>query len=280
MNLESCSDNLWVQAKEGDPEAQFKVGEYYRHKNGVGSIAVAAEWFLKAATQDYAPAQVALALLYMDGLEAEDYERNARYWLQKAAHSGCKESSKLLRELLSTDEDLNGAVLLAEADMGNTQAQFELGCMLYYGQSGSRNVSAGLNLIQKAALAGHAKAQVRLAYERLFGTHMDKCDAFKWLWLSANQGNAEALYYLGACYYEGWGVTKNNEQAAACLLKSAKMGNSDAQYHLAGFYHEGIGLTANQEQEEAWCREAALQGNENAKEMLRYLKEVWEQEEE
>ena len=58
------------------------------------------------------------------------------------------------------------------------------------------------------------------------------------------------------------------------------MGNSDAQYHLAGFYHEGIGLTANQEQEEAWCREAALQGNENAKEMLRYLKEVWEQEEE
>ena len=270
MNQESSLDDLLVRGKEGDPVAQFNLGEFYRLKNGVGSIAVAAEWFLKSAIQDYAPAQMALALLYLDELEPEEYERDARYWLHKAAQNGCKESSKLLHELTAANEDLDGAVLLVEADAGNPQAQFELGFMLLCGLERLRHVSAGLSLLYKAAIAGHPQAQVQIASHYLFGEYGTAAgaEAIKWLSLSAKQNEPFALYYLGYCYYEGIGVTKNDEQAVTCLLRAAQLGNSEAQFQVARFYYEGVVFAENHEQAQSWLQAAALQGNEEAKDFM------------
>lgn len=272
MNLESCTDNLLVHAEEGDPEAQFNLGEYYRLKNGVGSIAVAAEWFLKAAIQDYAPAQMALALLYLDGLQPEEYERDARYWLQKAAQSGCEAAVKVLVKLAPREEYVDGCDLLVAADEGDPQAQFELGYMLLWGQGRPRDVSAGLNLLFKAAIAGHPQAQVQIASRYLFGEYgaADGAEAIKWLNLSAKQNEPYALYYLGYCFYEGIGVLKNDEQAAAHLLRSAQMGNSEAQFQLGRFYYEGVVFTENHEQAQSWLQAAALQGHEDAKEFTEW----------
>ena len=279
MSKKSPFDRLVLRARDGDPEAQFTLGKLYRSQGGE-AIDEVAEWFMKAADQNHAPAQVALALLYLEWLPDEDYREQAQYWLERAVQNGCEDAVKVLVEFGPSDEDMDGSDLLVEADEGNPQAQYKLGCRLFWGSGLRKSPSEGLSLIQKAAVAGHTKAQVRIATEYLFGTHMDKSEAFKWLWLSAQQKNREAYFYLGVCYEEGWGVTRNEEQAAACFLKSAQMGDSDAQYRLAGFYREGIGLPANQEQEEAWCREAALQGHDEAREMLRYLQEVWEGEKE
>jgi len=233
MNLESCCDNLLVYAKEGDPEAQFKLGDFYRLKNGVGSIAVAAEWFLKAAIQDYAPAQMALALLYLDGLEPEDYERNARYWLQKAAQSDCKESSKLLHELNSADEKLEGVVLLAEADMGNPQAQFECGMMLILGMGLRQDVAAGVNLLVEAAMGGHAKARAEMESCYFFGENPVSTGTREWLALSARQDDPSAFdYYLAYFFHMGILVERNGAMAATHLSRAAELGNRDAQFLL------------------------------------------------
>jgi hypothetical protein len=273
MNSEPSLESLLVRGKEGDPDAQFQLGEYYRELNGIGSMEVAAGWFLKAAIQDHAPSQLALALLYLNGQAQEEYEQDARYWLRKAADNGCKESSKLLDQFYSDDEDATDtSSLMVEAEEGNADAQLEIGSMMLFGIGLRRSPGEGLSYIQKAALAGHAEAQVALGYQYLFGENMDRneTEAIKWLWLSAQQDNAEAHYYLAACYSEGWGVAQNDEQAAGHLIKSAGMGNASAKYHLSRFYHEGIGLPANLEQAEAWCRAAALQGHEHARETLKY----------
>lgn len=272
MNLESCTDNLLAHAKEGGPEAQFELGEYYRLKNGVGSIAVAAEWFLKAAIQDYPPAQMALALLYLNGLEPEEYERDARYWLQKAAQSGCEAAVKILVELGPREEYVDGCDLLVAADEGDAEAQFELGCMLLYGLNGPRDVAAGLSLLYRAAIAGHPKAQMYIGSHYLFGTHgpADAAEAIKWLTLAAKQNEPYALYYLGYCYYEGIGVIKNDEQATTHLLRSAQAENSEAQYQLGRFYHEGVVFPENHEQAQSWIQAAALQGHEDAKDFMEW----------
>ena len=271
MNQESF-DDVVARAEEGDADAQFQLAEYYNSEGGV-TIDEIAEWYLKAANQNHARAQLALALLHLEWPSDEDYREQAQYWLEKAVQSGCQDAVKVLIEFGLISEDMDYSDLLVEAEEGNPQAQFEVGRMLFFGVGLRKSSSEGLSLFQKAALAGHPGAQGMLGCAYLFGTNVDRneVEAIKWLWLSAQQENAVAYYYLGACYDEGWGVLKNDEQAAACFLKSAQMGNADAQYHLARFYSEGIGLPANEEQAEAWCRAAALQEHEDAKEMLTYL---------
>ena len=270
MNSASSLEALLIRGMDGDPEAQFKLGEYNRSQ-GAQFIDKAKEWFIKAANQNHPFSQLALALLYLEWLPDEDYRERAQYWLERAVQSGCEDAVKVLGELGSTDENMDNSDLLVEAEEGNPEAQFELGSMMYFGIGLDACPSEGLSLIQRAAVSGHPVAQVLLGYAYLFGKNVDRDsrEAFKWLWLSARQDNAEAYYYLGACYHEAWGVARNDEQAAACLIKSARMGNLNAQYHLSRFYHEGIGFPANSEQAEAWCHAAALQGHEQAKETLR-----------
>jgi TPR repeat protein len=272
MNQESRFDEMVAKAAEGDAEAQFMVGEFYNSEGGV-TIYEIGEWYLKAANQNHARAQLALGLLYLEWLPDEDYREQAQYWIEKAAQSGCEAAVKVLAELGPADEDMDGAVLLVEADEGNPQAQFELGCMLYYGQSSPRNVSAGLGFLFKAAIAGHPKAQLQIGSHYLFWgcATTDGCEAIKWLSLSAKQNDHFALYCLGYCYYEGIGVIKNDEQAATYFLRAARLGNSWAQFYLGRFYYEGVVFPENHEQAQSWLQAAATQGHEDAKELMEWM---------
>lgn len=48
----------------------------------------------------------------------------------------------------------------------------------------------------------------------------------------AKEGNAEAMYYIGMMYYEGWGVEKSQEQAVEWWKKANRRGSLDAKYML------------------------------------------------
>ena len=48
----------------------------------------------------------------------------------------------------------------------------------------------------------------------------------------AKQGNAEAMYYIGMMYYEGWGVEKSQEKAVEWWKKADRRGSLDAKYML------------------------------------------------
>src|SRR5215475_12597130 len=62
-------------AEQGDPTAQFRMGELYGHGEGVKQdYVVAADWFLKSANQENEWAQAALGDMYVKGLGvAVDY---------------------------------------------------------------------------------------------------------------------------------------------------------------------------------------------------------------
>ena len=54
------------------------------------------------------------------------------------------------------------------------------------------------------------------------------CEAMRWYRLAAEQGDADAQYYLGIGYATGHGVEKNAEKAKDWFWKAIRQGHQDA----------------------------------------------------
>lgn len=85
-------------AKQGDANAQFKVGVYYDKGKGVTQdLTKAVEWYTKAAEQGYAKAQYNLGNSYYKGEGVKKDEAIAVQWYMKAAQQGhAKAQAKLI----------------------------------------------------------------------------------------------------------------------------------------------------------------------------------------
>lgn len=120
--------------------------------------------------------------------------------------------------------------------------------------------------VLKAAKGGDAAAQGYIGYCYLNGNGVSKDEklAFEWFSKSATQGNPEAQYFLGGMYLYGIGTSKNEIMAFKWLSKSATQGFSEAQFQLAFCYHNGIGTSKNHENAFMWYLKSAEQGNVNA----------------
>lgn len=107
----------------------------------------------------------------------------------------------------------------------------------------------------------------------------------------AEDGNAEAQYYLYHCYYNGQGVEKNRERALLLLNESANQGYADAQLDM-GLYamskcsydkaFEWFMKAANQDNAKAqqnvgYCYEKGVGVQKNDKEAFRWTKKAAEQ---
>ena len=83
---QSDFDALLAQARSGDSEAQYQVGQIYAEGRLVPKdFTVSAEWMLRSAEQGYAPAQKVVGMMYMS--RNGDYGK-ADMWLRRAAEQG------------------------------------------------------------------------------------------------------------------------------------------------------------------------------------------------
>lgn len=81
-------------------------------------------------------------------------------------------------------------------------------------------------------------------------------------------GNADAKLYLGLCYYNGQGVTKNYLTAFNWFKMAANEGSVDAQYQLGRCYLLGIAVKHNHSTGKMWLQKAARQGHIEAQKLL------------
>ncbi|MCM1047162.1 MAG: sel1 repeat family protein [Clostridiales bacterium] len=88
----------------------------------------------------------------------------------------------------------------------------------------------------------------------------------------AEQGNAEAQYYLGLMYDDGKGVERNPTQAAQWYEKAAKQGIAAAQSNLGAMYETGDGVKTDLALAKKWYSLAAGQGYEDARRRLDELR--------
>ncbi len=80
----------------------------------------------------------------------------------------------------------------------------------------------------------------------------------------AEQGNAKAQFNLGATYYDGEGVPKDDKEAVKWYRLAAEQGNAEAQFNLGVMYDNGRGVPKDDKEAVKWYRLAAEQGNANA----------------
>lgn len=78
---------------------------------------------------------------------------------------------------------------------------------------------------------------------------------------AAENGNAEAMFYLGTMYLNGWGVEQNPAIAQENYRAAANGYHPDAMLALATLYGEGVGVDRNPEVSRYWFEQSAKFGN-------------------
>ena len=192
-------------ARQGDSEAQNKVGNYYKKGIGVSKDdAEAVRWYRLAAEQGLALAQDNLGWMYQNGLGVEQNYIEAVNWYCKAA------------------------------DQGYANAQNNMGWMYQNGLGVTQDDAEAVRWYRLAAEQGLALAQDTLGwmYQNGLGVEQNYIEAVNWYCKAADQGNANAQNNMGWMYQNGLGVTQDDAEAVKWYRLAAEQGNTYAQNNL------------------------------------------------
>ncbi len=159
-------------AKEGDKNAQFRVGEMCEYGMGVApNFKRALFWYKKAASKNSGPAQLRLGQLYSDARIGQDQavnEQQALMWLKSAADAGQGEAQFKLaqwhqaqaQQAQGNVEELKSAFYWYEksAQAGLAEAQMQAGLMLKKGEGTAVDYEQALHWFEQASEQGHPSA--------------------------------------------------------------------------------------------------------------------------
>lgn len=150
------------------------------------------------------------------------------------------------------------------ADAGSSEGAHRLALVYAQGLAGTpRNEARALELFQKAAAAGHTRAQINLGilYMRGLGVPRDLVNARAWLEKAAASGDPQALYTLGRA------MDESSEQIAPDPVRAADLYRRAAEkgHVLAGLRYglalsEGVGIKRDAVQAQKWLVQARENG--------------------
>jgi hypothetical protein len=160
------------------------------------------------------------------------------------------------------------------AELGDAEAQNNLGNMYYVGQGVEQDYAEALRLYELAAEQGYASAQNNLGYmySEGLGVEQDYAEALRLRTLAAEQGNAKAQSLLGYIYKEGLGVEQDYAEALRLYKLAADQGDATAQNNLGAMYAEGLGVEQDYAEAVRLYELAANSGFKIAHENLEALK--------
>lgn len=188
----------------------------------------------RAADQNYATAQGALALIYAGGYDVPRDDANSAEWARKAADQGDSLGRTMLGRLYmrgsvgnGNPDDLRTAMrlLLAAADDGHMLAERYIGTMYDLGLGVARDPPIAGKWYRKAAEKGDPYSQVRIGEMLLTGNGVeeDRAAAVGWFHRAAKQGQPLGQLRLGNSYLFAFGVRQDNESAYFwCSLSDAR----------------------------------------------------------
>ena len=157
-------------AKNGDPEAQFRIGVCYHIGDGVAKDPKkAAYWWQIGADQGDASCQFNLGLLYIKGEGVSLNNVTGATLVKKAAEQEMPEAQSALatyyRDGIGVPKDINKAVGWWEkaANQGEVSSQVNLGVCYANGFGVAKNITKAKQWWEKAAAAGSDVAKKNLA---------------------------------------------------------------------------------------------------------------------
>ena len=181
-------------------------------------------------------------------------------------HKGpCKKAKEAMASMGKTniaDIDKEIARAKRDAEAGNANAQFNLGCCYANGTGVAKDMREAIKWYKRAAEAGNNNAQYNLGnfYKNGEGVAVNKSEAFKWYKLAAEKGDVGAQCSLGYCYEKGIGVAVDMFKAFKWYKRSADAGYMTAQYNLGECYELGNGIAVNPSEAFKWYKLSAQGG--------------------
>ena len=98
----------------------------------------------------------------------------------------------------------------------------------------------------------------------LFTCSVHAADELEALKTAAEQGDADAQFFLGSIYASGAGIPEDDAKAVYWYRKAAEQGYVSAQNSLGLMYAKGAGIPEDHMQAYAWFSVAAAQGYDDA----------------
>lgn len=135
------------------------------------------------------------------------------------------------------------------------------------GLSPSAPLAATDLAIRQAAEAGDAGAQFKLGEALLLDpSHSpeNSANALRWLQLSAENGNTEAMIVLGRLSRSGVGILQNFGQASKWIQTAAARGNPEGMLELGRLYRDGVVLKKDLVLAYVWFNRASAARNLDA----------------
>lgn len=227
--------DLLTRAEAGDPEAQSAIGRFYAQRAlDRDSVALARDWFHRAANQGFAPAKYNLGVLSL----REGRQDAAMPWFEEAAADGWLPALFALGQLSEETGETTKAVA-------------------YYERAASRGLADAQDALGRLSFA----LETEPGYEA----------AHYWSTLAAEQGQPASQTRLGTIYHEGLGVKRDPRRAAAYFLAAAKAGHPGAQLMIGVALDLGIGVDRDRVEAAHFLLRSVAQGNEMAKAYLQKL---------
>jgi TPR repeat protein len=155
---------------------------------------------------------------------------------------------------------------LEKARAGDAQEQFELSRMYRYGIGAESDESEADSWLRKSAETGNVEAQFEMG--AVFEGKNDYESAFAWLLKAAQAGTVAAQKEVAALYRLGHGVETDYAQSMQWYLKAAAQHNADAMCDIGYMYEYGKGVPQDYENAMKWYRLASDAGAVLAKENI------------
>ena len=210
---------LYGQAADlGSPKAMMRLSALYRKGTGVE--------LSQEKAFDYAPAQAALGISYLEGRGVEKDENLGYDWIRKAAENGH-----------ALSRVMTGERLLSQAD--NEQSK----------QTGQEYIDS---ILQNAS----PQELYTISYSFGHGLRLTKNPekARYWAKAAADKGSVNGTYYLGELYWNA----KEVPEALKCFEKAAEMGLTAAELQTGRIYLYGAeGVAKNPAKAVYWMKKAA-----------------------
>ena len=146
-------------------------------------------------------------------------------------------STEALEDLLADDPAAAHERLEALVAEGDLAAMYVLAIALYDGEGAEQNRPRCLELLERAAAAGHTQATHDLGCFYYYGygfpaSMRDHQRAATLLQRSATAGHPPSMTFLGSMYENGEGVPIDVEKARALYRQAAELGSELGQENL------------------------------------------------
>jgi len=233
MPRSATAARRWYRAaaRQGDPEAAFRLGLLLLRAGRRRADAAAVIWLRQAADANHGDAQAALGACYRNGRGvAVDYCELFR-WTARAAGNG------------------------------SARGRYDLALCYRAGCGVARDMNRAIELLRQAATQGYARAQLMLghAYANGDGVVEDRGAARYWYASGARQGYVKARYNLALLLLAD-GEPQSDRRALDELHAAAAAGYAKAMYLLATNYRRGIGVGVDHARARTWLHKAAAAG--------------------